>query len=71
MDDIRVRDLSGKPNEALTAEEKRELARRFQEFSDLVKRKGPKSLGLLQAKPRSKKRVSKWDPSTMGKAQRG
>jgi hypothetical protein len=71
MDDIRLRDLSGKPAEALTAEEKRELARRFQEFSELVQRKGPKSLGLKQPKPRTKKRVVKWDPATMGKAKRG
>lgn len=68
MDDIRERDLSGKRNEDLSAEEKRELARRFREFSDLVREKGPKSLGLRQ-KPR-KKRVQKWDPATMGRAGR-
>lgn len=60
MDDIRLRDLSHKPDSELTAEEKRELARRFQEFTELVREKGPKSLDLKQ-KPR-KKRVSKWNP---------
>ncbi|RDD62531.1 hypothetical protein [Ferruginivarius sediminum] len=66
MDDIRERDLSRKSNEDLTDEEKRELARRFQEFSDLVREKGPQSLGL-QSKPR-KKRISKWDPAAMASA---
>jgi hypothetical protein len=69
MDDIRERDLSRKTNADLTDEEKRELARRFQEFSNLVREKGPQRLGL-QSKPR-KKRISKWDPTTMGRSKRG
>lgn len=69
MDDIRERDLSRKRHEDLTAEEKQELARRFHEFSELVREKGPNSLGL-RGKP-AKKRIQKWDPATMGRAPRG
>lgn len=63
MDDIRLRDLSRKPDSELTSEEKEELARRFHEFTELVREKGPKSLDLQQ-KPR-KKRVSKWNPTAV------
>ena len=70
MDDIRLRDLSKKPHDALSEEEKHELARRFQEFQDLVREKGPQSLDLHQ-KPR-KKKVTKWDPTAAArKAPRG
>jgi hypothetical protein len=66
MDDIRERDLSSKPNHALSAEEKRELSRRFKEFSALVKTRGPKACGLRAtgaggpAGPQ--KRIRKWTP---------
>jgi len=66
QDDIRERDLSGKANQDLTAEEKRELARRFKEFQQLVREKGPRSLGLKTRRGRpagSKRTVKKWDPT--------
>lgn len=68
MDDIRQRDLSKKPYEQYSDEEKRELARRFKEFSQLVREKGAERMGL-QSRPAKKKRVRKWDPATMGRAQ--
>jgi len=64
MDDIRERDLSNKPYDDYTDEEKRELARRFREFTRLVKEKGPDSLGL-RSKPK-RKRVRKWQPGSAG-----
>ena len=66
MDDIHLRDLSQKPHDELTDEEKQELARRFQEFQDLVREKGAQSLDLRQ-RPR-KKRVTKWTPTATGAA---
>jgi hypothetical protein len=66
MDDIRERDLSGKPNHALSTEEKRELSRRFKEFSAMVKARGPKACGLRgMAKGGAvgaNKRIRKWTP---------
>jgi hypothetical protein len=66
MDEIRERDLSSKPNHALSAEEKRELSRRFKEFSQMVKTRGPKACGLRGAgkggKIADKKRIRKWTP---------
>ena len=66
MDDIRERDLSSKPNHALSDEEKRELSRRFQEFSQMVKARGPKACGLRRAgnggAVGAKKRIRKWSP---------
>ena len=61
MDDIQERDLSSKADADLTPEEKRELARRFEEFSNMVREKGPQRLGL-KSRPR-KKRISKWNPA--------
>ena len=68
QDDIQERDLSGKANEDLTAEEKRELARRFKEFQQLVREKGPRSLGLKTRRGRpagDKRTVKKWDPAAL------
>jgi len=66
MDDIRERDLSSKPNHALSEAEKRELSRRFKEFSALVKSRGPKACGLRGAAKGgavgAKKRIRKWSP---------
>lgn len=66
MDDIRERDLSSKPNHALSDAEKRELSRRFKEFSALVKSRGPKACGLRGAAKDgavgAKKRIQKWTP---------
>ncbi|MBK1670777.1 hypothetical protein CKO28_22425 [Rhodovibrio sodomensis] len=67
MDDIRERDLSSKPNHALSDEEKRELSRRFKEFSEMVKARGPRACGLRGAGKGDgtvgRKRIRKWMPS--------
>ena len=64
MDDIRHRDLSEIPDSELTAEERRELKRRFEEFVSLVQR--PSVAGSLGKTP-SQKATRRWDPVTMGK----
>ena len=70
MDDIRERDLSSKPNHALSDEEKRELSRRFKEFSALVKTRGPRACGLRRTgnggAAGTKKRIRKWAPGQKG-----
>lgn len=68
MDDIHERDLSKKAYGDYTDEEKEELARRFKEFSELVREKGPKQLGLREKKPAQAggKKIRKWDPAAMG-----
>lgn len=69
QDDIRERDLSSKANEDLTAEEKRELARRFKEFQQLVRENGARNLGLRTKRGGAggggKKAVQKWDPTAL------
>ena len=70
MDDIHERDLSSKPNHALSDEEKRELSRRFKEFSALVKARGPRACGLRRTgnggAAGAKKRIRKWAPGQKG-----
>src|SRR3546814_13383671 len=66
MDDIRHRDLSEIPESEMTAEERRELKRRFEEFVGLVRR--PAVAGSPGQAP-SPKQPQRWDPATMG--QRG
>lgn len=65
MDDIKHRDLSEIPEAEMTAEERRELKRRFDEFVGLVRR--PAVAGSLGKSP-SQKQTQQWDPATMGKA---
>lgn len=58
-DDLKQRDLSNKPDSQLTAEERRELKRRFDEFVGIMR-----SQGMAPAKPEKKaKRIQKWDPA--------
>ena len=64
MDDIRHRDLSEIPEAEMTAEERRELKRRFEEFVGLVRR--PAVAGSLGRAP-SQKATKHWDPATMGR----
>ena len=64
MDDIRHRDLSEIPESEMTAEERRELKRRFDEFVGLVRR--PAVANRLGKSPGEKK-TQQWDPATMGK----
>ena len=64
MDDIKHRDLSEIPESEMTAEERRELKRRFDEFVGLVRR--PAVAGSLGKSP-SQKQTKQWDPATMGK----
>lgn len=64
MDDIKHRDLSAIPEDEMTAEERRELKRRFDEFVGLVRR--PAVAGSLGRAP-SQKQTTRWDPATMGK----
>lgn len=64
MDDIRHRDLSAIPESEMTAEERRELKRRFEEFVGLVQR--PAVAGSLGRSP-SEKQTKRWNPATMGK----
>lgn len=69
MDDIRERDLSRKADKDLTIEERRELARRFKEFKQLVRERGARNMGLApktKAGRTGKKRVQKWDPTRAG-----
>lgn len=71
MDELEERDLSRKRDEELTTEEKQELARRFEEFSQLVREKGPARLGI-EDKPKKQKRIRKWDPAALaGKPKSG
>lgn len=64
MDDIRHRDLSEIPEAEMTAEERRELKRRFEEFVGLMSR--PAVASRLGKAPSEKPR-KRWDPATMGK----
>jgi hypothetical protein len=64
MDDIRHRDLSEIPESEMTAEERHELKRRFEEFVGLVRR--PAVAGSLGKAP-NQKQTQRWDPASMGK----
>jgi hypothetical protein len=64
MEDIRNRDLSEIPESEMTAEERHELKRRFEEFVGLVRR--PSVADSLGKSP-SQKQTKSWDPSTMGR----
>jgi hypothetical protein len=64
MDDIRHRDLSAIPESEMTAEERQELKRRFEEFVGLMRR--PSVAGSI-GKPASQKKARRWDPASMGK----
>ena len=58
MDDLRHRDLSSKPDTELTADERLELNRRFEEFVGLLRKKG----GIV-AEPKAKpKTPRRWQP---------
>lgn len=73
MDDIRERDLSQKPVNDLTMDERRELARRFKEFKQLVRERGARNLGLApktKAGGTGKKQVKKWDPASIAAAKK-
>ena len=60
MDDLRHRDLSSKPESELTADERLELNRRFEEFVGLLRKKG----GIV-AEPEAKpKTLRRWQPPT-------
>lgn len=62
-DDLKQRDLSSKPDSQLTADERKELKRRFEEFVGIMR-----SQGMVPDKPASKpKRVEKWNPATHGR----
>lgn len=59
-DDLKQRDLSSKPDSQLTADERKELKRRFDEFVGIMR-----SQGMVPEKPASQpKRVEKWNPMT-------
>lgn len=61
MDDLRDRDLSSKPESELTADERLELNRRFEEFVGLLRKKGG-----IEAEPADEpkpKIVRPWNPS--------
>lgn len=64
MDDIRHRDLSQIPEDEMSPEERRELKRRFEEFVGLMRRSS--SPNALAVKP-PKKKLQRWDPTSMGK----
>jgi hypothetical protein len=64
MEDIRHRDLSEIPEAEMTAEERRELKRRFEEFVGLM---GRPAVASRVGKPARQKATQHWDPATMGK----
>ncbi len=71
MDDIRERDLSKKRDQDLTSEERRELARRFKEFKQIVRARGARNVGLApntKGQASGKKRIRKWDPAAIAAA---
>jgi hypothetical protein len=74
MDDIRERDLSRKSEKELTMDERRELARRFKEFKQLIRERGARNLGInSKAKggdSGEKKKVMKWDPAAIAAAKK-
>ncbi len=62
-DDLKQRDLSSKPDSQLTADERKELKRRFDEFVGIMR-----SQGMVPNEPAEKpKRVEKWNPATHGR----
>ncbi|WP_282606517.1 hypothetical protein [Pelagibius sp. Alg239-R121] len=63
-DELKQRDLSSKPDSQLTADERKELKRRFDEFVGIMR-----SQGMVPDKPANKpaKRVEKWNPATHGR----
>ncbi|MCZ4280773.1 hypothetical protein O4H49_08290 [Kiloniella laminariae] len=67
MTDIRQKDLSDKPVQEMTAEERKEMRRRFEEFATLVGRNNESIL----APPEKPKKVVKWDPRTMARVPKG
>jgi hypothetical protein len=64
MDDIRLRDLSQIPESDLTAEERRELRRRFEEFVGRLRKKGGLS-AAQEPDEEAEKQVRRWDPRSM------
>lgn len=62
-DELKQRDLSSKPDSQLTADERKELKRRFDEFVGIMR-----SQGMVPSEPASKpKKVEKWNPMTHGR----
>ncbi|WP_085901272.1 MULTISPECIES: hypothetical protein [Kiloniella] len=66
MSDIRQKDLSDKSVQDMNSEEKKEMRRRFEEFASQV---GQNNDSIL-ATPEKPKKVVKWDPKTMGRAEK-
>ena len=64
MNDIRLRDLSQIPESDLTAEERRELRRRFEEFVGRLRKKGGLSVAQ-EPEEEEAKQVRRWDPRSM------
>ena len=58
MDDLRHRDLSSKPESELTADERLELNRRFEEFVGLLRKKG----GIVDQPRKKPKTMRRWRP---------
>ena len=66
MSDIRQKDLSDKSVQDMNSEEKKEMRRRFEEFASQV---GQNNDSILVT-PEKPKKVVKWDPKTMGRAEK-
>ncbi len=64
MSDIRQKDLSNKSVQDMDSEERKEIRRRFEEFANQV---GQNNDSILAA-PEKPKKVTKWDPKTMGRS---
>ena len=69
MTDLREADLSGRPDDEMTPEERQELQRRFAAFTTALKEQDLRRQAGSPA-PRPKKTVTKWDPLTAGKRAR-
>ena len=68
MDDIRQKDFSNVLVQDMSPEERKEMKRRFTEFAQALQNS---KADYAAEQPEPPKKVVKWDPRTMGKAQKG
>jgi hypothetical protein len=63
-DELKQRDLSSKPDSQLSAAERKELKRRFDEFVGIMRSQG---MAPQEPQKQPKKQVKKWDPAVHGR----
>ena len=68
MDDIRQKDFSNVSIREMSLEERKEIKRRFTEFAEVLQNRKADCVAEQSEPP---KKVVKWNPRTMVKAQEG